>query len=308
MDFPGLDLSHSIDVISDMNGMVPVPLFVASSSASMCAVMASLVSDAAVFKAIEIDVDPSLPPPFPPPPSVLAVADMWWAGMNENGWGLSIDQHDEKLFTVIYAYDAIGAPTWFVIPSGTWDAQKRIYSGSVYHPHALPYYGYDASKFAPGDPVGVASLSFSDANHATLSYKIDGVSGSKAIGRQGFGAVAPFTSGLGDLWWGGGAQNGWGISVAQQYASLFNVWYTYDANGNPTWFVMPAGTWTDANTYEGRMYRTIGSPWLGQAYDPSKLQVFDVGSFKIRFIIDNASFDYAVDGHTGTLLLDRQGF
>ena len=37
--------------------------------------------------------------------------DMWWSGPAENGWGMSVVQHGDRLFAAIYAYDADGAPT-----------------------------------------------------------------------------------------------------------------------------------------------------------------------------------------------------
>ena len=248
--------------------------------------------------------------PYPVPEAVTppSVQDMWWSGPAENGWGMSIVQHGDKLFSVIYAYDSNGNPTWYVVPSGTWNADATAFTGAVYLPHGTPYYAYDAGQFIPGAAVGNVTLTFSDADHAVLAYTINGVSGSKAIGRQSFGSVAAFTPGRGDMWWGGINQNGWGVAILQQYNTLFGVWYTYDANGSPTWFVMPAGKWTDSNTYEGRAYRTTGSPWVGHAYDPAQLQVFDIGPFKFRFNGDNVSLDYNVNGRTGSLFLDRQGF
>ena len=96
--------------------------------------------------------------------------------------------------------------------------------------------------------------------------------------------------------------------MLQQYKSLFSVWFTYDAQGQPTWFVMPAGTWTSPSTYEGKLYRTTGSPWLGQVYDPAVLKVIEVGSYKMKFLGDTATFDYSVDGVPGTMPLVRQPF
>jgi len=37
--------------------------------------------------------------------------DMWWGGAAENGWGVSVVQHRDLLFSVVYAYDAAGQPT-----------------------------------------------------------------------------------------------------------------------------------------------------------------------------------------------------
>ena len=237
--------------------------------------------------------------------------DMWWGGPMENGWGMSVVQHEDRLFAVVYTYNALGRPVWFVMPGGTWNEEHTEYSGPLYFPTGTPFSSYDASRLVVNAPVGTARIAFSSASSATLHYTIEGVSASKSIRRQLFGPAqdgAPI-EGVGDMWWGGAQQNGWGIALLQQYKSLFAVWFTYDANGVPTWFVMPAGTWATLSSYEGRIYRATGSPWLGQPYDPNKLAPVDVGSFKFRFDASGAaSFDYSVDGRGATLPLSRQGF
>ena len=235
--------------------------------------------------------------------------DMWWAGHEENGWGVSVVQHSSTLFSVIYAYDATGKPIWYVMPGGTWDAAHSSFSGSVYSPRGAPYSAYDATKFVPGAPAGQVTLNFLDAGNATLDYTIDGVAGHRNIQREEFGVPDPVaTPDVGDMWWGGFAQNGWGIAVLKQSRTLFSVWFTYDATGAPTWFVMPAGYWSDANTWEGHIYRTTGSPWVGRAYDAAALKVVDVGAFRYRFGAEGASFDYIIDGKSGTMGLVRQPF
>lgn len=298
-----------IDGFADANGFVTAPPFIAGPvPGMMCGVAASLASyPDGTRSGIEIDIESASPPPSPPPPPPV-VGDLWWAGAGESGWGLNIDQHGEKLFVVIYAYDWTGAPTWFVMPAGTWDEQRKIYSGLLYWPRGMPYYAYDSVRFIPGNAVGAASLSFRDADHAVFAYTVNSMSGSKWISRQRFGADEPFTPGRGDMWWGGIVQNGWGFSVTQQYASLFSVWYTYDGKGAPTWFVMPAGAWTSSDTYEGRVYRTTGSAWIERDYDASQLKAVDVGTFRLRFAGDDAQFEYNIEGRAGALPLQRQGF
>jgi hypothetical protein len=111
------------------------------------------------------------------------------------------------------------------------------------------------------------------------------------------------------MWWGGVSQNGWGVALLQQYRTIFGVWYTYDVDGNVTWYVMPSGTWTSDIVYEGKLYRTRSSPLLGHAYDRTALQVIEVGSFRITFAGENsATMEYSVDGRTGVLSLVRNGF
>lgn len=237
--------------------------------------------------------------------------DMWWSGWGENGWGMSIVQHRDTLFSAIYAYDDAGLPTWYVMPGGSWNASRTAYSGALYRPRGTPYSSYDATRLEPGAPVGNATITFEGEHTARLAYTIDGVSAAKTISRQLFGAPVttqpPAT--VGDMWWGGAAQNGWGIALLQQHSSLFGVWFTFDARGAPTWYVMPAGIWGDGGTtYRGRLYRTTGSPWLGQAYDSALLRSIDVGTFAFTFAGDTATFAYTIDAIPGTMALMRQGF
>jgi hypothetical protein len=243
----------------------------------------------------------------PVPPAAGLHQDLWWSGVAENGWGLSIIEHRDVLFALIFAYDASGRPTWYVIPAGTWSGSS--YTGSVYSPRGTPFYAYDASKLAVGTPVGNATLSFTDADHATLDYTINGMTGRKSLSRTPFAppGVAPLTNRT-DMWWGGAPQNGWGIAMIQQNAALFTLWYTYDAAGLPTWYGMPSGSWSTSDTYEGRVYRATGSPWLGQAYDVSRYQAQDAGSYRIRFSGDSATFEYSVEGRSGSLPLTRTPF
>jgi hypothetical protein len=222
---------------------------------------------------------------------------------------VSVVQHRDTLFSVVYAYDAAGKPTWYVMPGGAWNAARTVYSGSLYSPRGAPYTAYDTSKFTVGAAVGTASIDVSDPAHVHLAYQVGAVAGGKSLARQPFGPVDMGTvTEAGDMWWGGEAQNGWGLAVLQQYRSLFGVWFTYDANGAPTWFVMPAGSWSDAQTYSGRIYRTSGSPWLASAYDASKLVTTDVGVFTLRFSTGAATFDYVIDGKAGKQALVRQPF
>ena len=238
-----------------------------------------------------------------------SVQDMWWAGGAENGWGMSIVQHDGKLFVVIYAYDDAGLPTWYVLPAGTWNSDNTVFSGQLYFTHGTPYYAYDAGLFDPGQGAGRASITFHDANHATLSYVIHGIAGTKEITRQLFGPPADFKgTDRADMWWGGANQNGWGIPIIRQNATYFMVWFTYDGTGAPTWFVMPVVNVASDGTLSGRVYRTTGSAWLGQPYDASKLHVTDAGSFTLSFVGDTGTLSWNVDGHSLTVTLDQQKF
>lgn len=247
--------------------------------------------------------------PVKAPPNPLK--DMWWAGIAENGWGMSVVQHGDVLFSVIYAYGADGKPMWFVMPGGQWNAARSAFSGALYRPHGTPFSAYDAGKFAVGEPIGNATLTIVDGGTMTLDYTVAGVTGRKTITRQLFGPqdTPALTNDYGDMWWGGAAQNGWGVALLQQYRTLFGVWFTYDAAGMATWYVMPSGYWSGASTYEGRIYRTTGSEWTGARYDATAFKTTDVGPFKLHFSADgSATLDYSIEGRSGTLSLSHQPF
>jgi len=206
--------------------------------------------------------------------------DMWWAGAIENGWGMSVVQHGTNLFTVLFVYDAQGNPVWFVLPAGSWDSTGKAWTGSLYRPHSSWWFRYDTTKFAPGAPVGTATITFSDPNTARLDYTIDGQSGSKSIGRQLFGTRAGAAGSFGDMWWGGDSQNGWGIAILEQPPKIFPIWYTYNESGNPVWYVVPDGTWSN-ETFTGHLFSTTGSPWVGRTYDATALRVTTYGPFRL---------------------------
>ena len=238
----------------------------------------------------------------------LNYQDLWWGGPEENGWGLSISQQGTTLFIVLYVYDADGAPQWVVMPEARWNPDFTAVTGPLYVPAGTPFSAYDASRLVVGAPVGSASIEFAGTSAATLRYSVNGATGTKAIMRQAFGAGAPIGN-YTDLWWGGVPQNGWGLSLTQQGPVVFGVWYTYDAQGRPRWFVMSDGRFTSPDTVSGTLYRTSGSPWAGARYDAARLRVTAVGMLTVSFKdANNAAFKYVVDGVEGRVDIARQPF
>ena len=219
-------------------------------------------------------------------------SDMWWAGNVENGWGMSIQQHGQIQLNALYVYDNAGKPIWYVLPGGMWNSDFTTYSGAIYQPTSTPLNNYNAAQFKVGTPVGNISINFTSNSTATLQYVINGISGQKSIERQVFGrGTSPIV--VGDMWWGGSAQDGWGLNITQQAGILFGAWYTYGPDGKATWYVMTDGTWS-GNTYTGAFFSTTGSAWLGATYNPNQLQVVPTGTLSLNFIdANNASMTYA---------------
>ena len=243
----------------------------------------------------------------------LDYTDMWWAGLAENGWGVSITQHGSIQFNVFFVYDAAGKPVFYVMPGGSWNAAQTAVTGALYQPTSSPFSAYDAAQFKPGGagnaPVGTATFTFTSSTTASVNYTINGVSGSKNIQREIFSGDDGLPRlQVSDLWWGGVEQNGWGINIAQQGRMLFPVWYTYDASGRDTWFAVPGGTWS-GTAFTGDIYATTSSAWLGTPYLTSAFAPVKVGTMTLNFSDQNtATMTYTVNGITQTKNIVRQPY
>jgi hypothetical protein len=235
--------------------------------------------------------------------------DIWWAGPSESGWGMTIAQKGLQQFNAFYVYDASGKPIWYVMAGGTWNADYTRFSGAIYQPTGSLFSAYDSRRWQIGAAVGTGTLTFTNANNAVFDYTLNGVTAKKNITRFIYGTpdAAPKIT-VKDIWWGGEAENGWGVAIAQQDRSLFAAWYTYDIDGKTTWFVMAGGTW-QGTTFTGQLYTTTSSPWLGVPYNAAQFRTQSVGTLSFDFRDqDNAKMTYTVNGVTQTKSISRFGF
>ena len=247
----------------------------------------------------------------PSAPAIVPTLDysaLWW-NPSESGWGLSVTQHNAALFASWFVYNTDGNSRWVVMPGGTWTS-PTTFVGDLYATSGSPY----NASFDPAGVstvhVGSATLSFSSADAGVISYTVAGVQGAKAIARQSFGVPdsTPVAS-YGDLWW-NASESGWGLSINQQYRTLFAVWYTYGIYGQPIWYVLPGGSWS-GNTYTGTLYRTASAPapFYGGAFDPKSVAVSVAGSMSLTFSgVSSAIMTYTLDGVEGAQAITRQPF
>jgi hypothetical protein len=110
-------------------------------------------------------------------------SDLWW-NPNESGWGMAIAQQGSVMFLAWYVYDAAGKPVWYVA-SGCAVSGNGC-SGALYRTTG-PAFGpsFDSTRIQVFT-AGTVTLTFNDASTGTLSYTVNGVSGTKAITRQLF--------------------------------------------------------------------------------------------------------------------------
>jgi hypothetical protein len=212
------------------------------------------------------------------------------------------------IFAAWYVYDESGRPAWMVMPGGQWTS-ATTFAGDLYMASGPdPRGAFDPSRVTR-TRVGSGMLSFDASDRALWSYQVNGVSGAKQIQRQPFGVPdSTATTNFTDLWWNAG-ESGWGLSISQQFRTLFAVWYAYGSNGQPTWYVLPGGSWLSGDTYTGTLYRTAAAPGSLDAFNASSVTRTAVGTLTLKFTSANtASMTYSIEGSSGTKAISRQPF
>ncbi|MCR4298625.1 MAG: YncE family protein [Gallionella sp.] len=110
--------------------------------------------------------------------------DLWW-NAGESGWGVALTQQFGTIFATWYSYDAAGNATWYVASDCA--VAGSGCTGDLYHVaggSSLTSVWNSASKVVT--KVGTITFAFSDAGNGTMSYNINGETGSKIITRQPF--------------------------------------------------------------------------------------------------------------------------
>jgi hypothetical protein len=231
---------------------------------------------------------------------------LWW-NSSESGWGVSIAHQGDTLFAVWYTYDHDGSPMWLFMPDARligddmdmmgmmemdmmgMPRYSPMYSGSLYRS------SMSGGKVAITE-VGMATFLFKGRDSGVFAYTVGNVSQSKDISRMVFaaggtecavgGIKAGGTDNFQDLWW-NPADSGWGVNIAHQGDTLFATYYTYDANGRGTWYVMSnegrynAGS--DVTGFEGPMLQATGPAFDSPAWSASKVALTEVGRAKFLF-------------------------
>jgi hypothetical protein len=252
------------------------------------------------------------------PPVNLHTAH-WWGGASESGWGVTLNEHGSVIFGVIYYYEPSGKPTWAVMPGGTWDTTHTVYTGDLYVPSGAPYTSYDVSQFAANTAMGNVTLEFANDGSLYLSGNM-GYAGADGFGQHTTkiakrlstlvinSGTNPAGANYADMWWGGAAQNGWGISINQSGNTIFAAWFTYGADHRPSWFIFQGSDWS-GSTVNGIIYRTTGAPMLGVAYNAAANVASTAGTGTMTFSApDRGTFNYTIDGVAGSKAIEKQPY
>jgi hypothetical protein len=215
----------------------------------------------------------------------------------ESGHGVVITQQAQQLFIAWYHFDAQGRARWTVTLC---TLNGTICDGEAFIPTGSFFAQYDAARYQAGTAVGRLTVNMSDASNGTFTYNFGGTSGSWTFRRLAFGSGTPaLATNYSGLWWGGNAQNGWGVTVSQDGGRLFGAWYTYDREGRATWYVMPQGRF-EGNTYVFDAFRVSGARMVGVPYNGSAMTVAPAGTVRMVFAGSRAArWEYNIDGQMG---------
>lgn len=134
---------------------------------------------------------------------------------------------------------------------------------------------------------------------ARLTYAVKGVTATIPITEQVFGTAGTVklptpsaSANYSGMWWGGQSQNGWGINVTHQPGSsaqrggvIFATLFVYDIEGKPTWMVGILNPVVAGNNlrWDGKVYSTTSSGWLGGIYDAKKFAAEEIGVIALDF-------------------------
>ncbi|MBL8516631.1 MAG: matrixin family metalloprotease [Betaproteobacteria bacterium] len=222
----------------------------------------------------------------------------WWAGQAENGWGLSLIQHANVLVAGWYYYGNSGQPTWAIMPGCNWNTSFTTCSGQVVASTSAWLGNYSATPFQQ-TTTGTVTFGFVSGQSGTMQWNIGGIPGFKNITKLPLGGSGNSPTGVDytDVWWGGQAQNGWGLALAQEGSVLVGAWYTYNQQGQPVWYLVQPGQWTGATTYSTTLLRATGSPLIGAVYNPALMNGVQAGTIVLNFSSSSTgTMTYTVDG------------
>ncbi len=254
--------------------------------------------------------------------AALNYGGLWWnapAG-SESGWGINFAHQGDVIFATWFTYDTTGKAWWLGMQANR--TATGVYAGTIFTTrgpafNALPF---DPSKVTE-TAVGSGTLTFTDANDASFAYTVNGVTQTKMLTREVFGASVPECTFGGtlpaaqatnyqDLWWASpaGSESGWGVNLTHQGDVIFATWFTYDANGNPLWLSGPA-TKTGPGVYTGTLAQTTGPAFNAVPFDPTRVIETPVGTLTLTFSDGaNGTFAYTVNGVSQAKAITREVF
>lgn len=266
----------------------------------------TMISTGVNQSAVTIPGSQQCPTVFPALPGTLS--GLWWKDATESGWGMTLTQRGHDVFAAWFTYDGSGKSKWYVSTCDTVanSVSSGRCTGDVTEVTGAPFFG---ATFNPGAvhaaKAGTLQLDFADADHASMSFSVGGVTRTVPVQRQL--ARAGLSTDFTDLWW-NPQESGWGLSISQQSSAMFLTWFVYDGAGKPVWYVSTCTASATGNGCAGDLVQVSGPPF-GPTFDPQQVHTTVVGTVAITFTDPNhGTLNYTVNGSSGTKQVTRQIF
>ncbi len=146
------------------------------------------------------------------------------------------------------------------------------------------------SRFGKNVRILLMAIAFLLVSPVTMGFAVDT-------------ATSPMT-GL----WNNENESGWGVAVTQQFGMIFATIYTYDANGNPIWYVASSCP-VSGNGCTGDLYQVRGGSALTVPWNGTNKSVNKIGMVNFAFA-DNGTgtMNYTIGGASGLKSITKAHF
>ena len=197
--------------------------------------------------------------------------------------------------------------------------RSTVSAGTQAHAGTYAYNFLQGTSQAAPHVTGIAALMLSVAPNLTLAQIRDTITltsrpypaGSRCATRADCGpgivdaaaavnrarSLVGVSTNYSSLWY-VPSESGWGLNLQQQGNIVFGTWFTYDAAGNASWYVMPNMGRVSDDYFEGPIYATTGVPLHQINGARATRSVTPVGTAGVQFFNANKAFFYAVMGTT----------
>ncbi|QJR11376.1 hypothetical protein DSM104443_02451 [Usitatibacter rugosus] len=120
------------------------------------------------------------------PSAIVNYQDTWW-NASESGWGLNITHQGDLIFATWFTYDLSGKAQWLLMSNVRRVGLGDQFTGSIHRAKGNPFntLPWNVGSIQTTE-VGQVTLTFSDREHGTFAYTLDGVAQVKNITRQEF--------------------------------------------------------------------------------------------------------------------------
>jgi alpha-tubulin suppressor-like RCC1 family protein/Tol biopolymer transport system component len=241
-------------------------------------------------------------------PQVAPPKSATWWNASESGWGLTVFDQGNVLAPTWFTYDSDGEPTWFIV-GGAFEQPDGRFTGELLRFTGTRYDQINGAAAQSVTPIGSIALSYGGERKLGFEYTALGSTRTRQLesfpfGNRGFSCSASpqasrdSASNYTDLWTGAEAPNaGWGLTLFHIDDGIFAIWYTYDLDGEATFFVITTQRQAD-DSFRGEIFKQRnGTPFLQIDGQPASPSSDVVGNATLRFSDgDSASFRYVIGG------------